>query len=240
MLRQPNVFHASNMSNDNRPLIVITARAGSKRLPGKVLRPFWKNWSLLEFLIRRLQSSEITSHLVLATVDNPENDPVAHVGLACGIKVVRGPEEDVLGRMGLCLEGEEPAFVARVTADNPFTDPALFELQLEAMKVCNADYSYCRLSPKGTAADIWTISCFRSTLENAATPYQHEHANAWVWDHPNDYNILWFEPPEEFVDNNLNLSIDTEEDFSSATDRLNLLTTPLDAYSNLLMAQHIK
>lgn len=198
---------------DDRPLIIITARIGSSRLPGKVLKPFWGRYSILEFLIRRLQASAVTSRIRLAVPDTAENDPVALVGANCGVCVSRGPEDDVLERMNLCFTEEDAPFVSRVTADNPLTDPELFASQWEAMKGMGADYSYCRDCPKGLAADIWTSACFSESVACAATPYEHEHANAWVWNNPDRYRILWYESSGVYPGPEGNYSIDTEEDY---------------------------
>ncbi len=217
------------MVNDSFPLLIITARIGSSRLPGKVLKPFWKDHCLLEFLIRRLQTRPETARLALAAVDTPENNPIAEIGRKCGIRVIRGPEDNVLARMNLCLEGEYARFVGRVTADNPFTDPELFALQFEEMKSVNADYSFCKSCPKGTAADIWTIECFKATVANATTSYELEHVNAWVWDHPDQYNIHWFKPPKHYINHNLNLSIDTDAEFDEVKKYALYLNDPLRA-----------
>jgi len=167
--------------DDKRPLLVITARLGSTRLPGKVLRPIYKSCSILEFLIRRLKSNHDTSRLVLSTGNTPENDKIEKVGLDCGIKVVRGPEENVLERVRMCLDDEEGVeIIGRVTADNPLTDPHLILLQLKEMKKEGADYSYCLNCPTGVAVDLWTRECFGKMCKNASTPKHKEHINAWV------------------------------------------------------------
>lgn len=218
------------MVTDNRPLLIITARAGSSRLPGKVLKTFWRDYSLLEFLIKRLQTLHETSRIILAAVDNNENDPVADIGIKCGIKVIRGTEENVLKRMSLCVMGENTMFVGRITADNPFTDPSLILLQLNEMKRVKADYSYCRETPKGTAADLWTIECFQETVKNASTQYELEHVNAWVWNNPEHNKILWFVPPVNYLDQNkLNLSIDNEEEFNAVRSYASFFENPLKA-----------
>lgn len=222
---------------DDRPLIIITARIGSSRLPGKVLKPFWKEYSILEFLIRRLQAHEETSRITLATVDSPENDVVAEMAAQCDVQVVRGPEDNVVDRMGICLGSLTAGYVARVTADNPFTDPDLFMLQWDEMKRQKANYSFCRRSPIGTAADIWTVDCFRSTMKNASTRYELEHANAWVWNNPGKNRILWFIPPSELIDDILNLSVDREDDFRRVKNIVERLEYPIEA--NILQLRKV-
>jgi len=215
---------------DDRPLLIITARVGSTRLPGKVLRPFWKNMSLLEFLLRRLQSRPESARIAVATPDSAENDPVAALAGKCGVSVVRGPEDDVVGRMSLCLKDPDISFVGRITADNPFTDPELIVAQHREMKRVEADYAYCREGvPKGTAADIWTIESFTETVKSTVSSYQREHANAWVWDHPDRYHILWYIPDTDRRAGSLNLSIDTEADYDRVRRWAERLPSPLTA-----------
>lgn len=218
------------VENHNSLLIIITARMGSKRFPGKVLKPFWGEYSILEFLIKRLQQRKETSHLVLAIPGTSENDLLEDLGIRLGIRVIRGPEQNVLTRMGLCLNGENVGFVARVTADNPFTDPSLMILQHEKMMINKADYSYCKKSPKGTAADIWGIECFKNTIKNASTLYELEHANAWNWNNESHCSVLWFDPPVEYMNPNLNLSIDTDEDYYRVRQYAYGYNRPLEVY----------
>ena len=148
------------MVTSDFPLLVITARVGSTRLPGKVLKPFWREYCLLEFQIRRLQILNGTSRIVLATGMGIENKPVVDIGRKCGIPVIRGPENNVVERMNLCVNGEDAEYVGRITADNPFTDPWLLMDQLNEMQKQEADYSYSKLATIGTSADLWARKCF--------------------------------------------------------------------------------
>lgn len=215
--------------NDLRPLVIITARIGSSRLPGKILKPFWGEYSILEFLIQRLKANAATSRIKLAIPDTPENDIVAETGIGCDVEVCRGPEDDVLERMNICAEGEDAAFIARVTADNPFTDPGLFNLQFDEMIRLGMDYSYCKDCPKGLASDIWTRQCFGASVTNASTSYEHEHANAWVWNNPDKCSVLWFNSFELYKGIQVNFSIDTQAEYEAIRDMAARFRTPLTA-----------
>ena len=217
---------------------MITARYGSTRLRGKVLKPFWKNLSVLEFLIKRLQTQAVTSRLALATVANEENDAIAAVGLKYGIKVARGPEEDVLGRMALAIEGEDAPFIGRVTGDNPLTDPLLAIAQWEEMKKIGADYSYCRECPVGTAMDLWTRKSFEESVREATTAYQREHVNAWVWDHPERYKILWHVPRGEWRKKEITVTLDTQEHLEGLQRKIEGVLNPLRMTLNEIVANY--
>lgn len=220
------------MVTSDFPLLVITARVGSTRLPGKVLKPFWREYCLLEFQIRRLQILNGTSRIVLATGMGIENKPVVDIGRKCGIPVIRGPENNVVERMNLCVNGEDAEYVGRITADNPFTDPWLLMDQLNEMQKQEADYSYSKLATIGTSADLWARKCFEETTEKASTPYEIEHVNAWVWNHSEEYNVLWFDPGNKYANPNLYLSIDTQSDYERIRSSLKLLKNPLTARSD--------
>jgi spore coat polysaccharide biosynthesis protein SpsF len=149
--------------------------------------------------------------------------------------VVRGPEENVLERVSLAVKGEDAEYIGRITADNPFTDPELFMLQWDEMKSIKADYSYCKESPKGSAADIWTVESFESSVENASTYYELEHINAWAWDHLEYYKVLWFVPPPKYISPDLSLSIDTNDEFVCVSNYAMSFEDPLRSNINDLI-----
>lgn len=223
---------------DDRPLLFITARIGSKRLPNKVLLPFWKDLTLLEFLIERLRRYALTSHLIVAVPKGPENDPVALIGEKLSIPTVRGPEDNVVERMSLGSRNEAFSYIGRITADNPFTCPELIGLQLYEMIEKGADYSYCKECPIGMAADLWTRECFEKTANEATTAYEKEHVNAYVWDRPGEFKTLWFRSPDYSPFHNVNLSIDTPDDYLRMKNLADNLPNPLDATLFDLVTNH--
>ena len=58
-----------------RTLVVVQARMGSTRLPGKVLKPL-AGRPMLAFMLERLGGLD-AGLVVLATSDDPRDDPVA-------------------------------------------------------------------------------------------------------------------------------------------------------------------
>lgn len=107
------------------PLIIVQARLGSKRLPGKVLKPI-KGRPMLAYLLDRLPDENV----VVATPDQQ----IAEVAMEeCGVRsfVWNGPEDDVAGRFAACLEAYgNPSTFVRLCADSPLMDYALVEAAL--------------------------------------------------------------------------------------------------------------
>ena len=71
--------------------IIIAARTGSKRLPGKVLLPI-HNLPMIVFLIRRVLNTKLADKIVFATTCLPEDDELCAVVRREGIPVFRGAE----------------------------------------------------------------------------------------------------------------------------------------------------
>lgn len=81
-----------------RVVAVVQARASSSRLPGKVLRELGGR-PVLGWVLRAALASDEVDGVVLATSVDPSDDPVAELaGGVAGVRVHRGPLDDVLSR----------------------------------------------------------------------------------------------------------------------------------------------
>src|SRR5215213_2123633 len=80
-----------------RTVVVITARLGSSRLPGKMLRDL-RGRPVLEHVVDRMRLARRPEEIVLATTREPEDDALEAAARELGIAVFRGPTEDVLVR----------------------------------------------------------------------------------------------------------------------------------------------
>jgi len=102
-------------------LIILQARTGSTRLPGKVLADL-AGLTVLERCVRRLQAAGVGPVLV-ATTHEPADTAIVTRSLALGAQAVRGPVDDVLTRFLVAATGWTGPYVIRATADNPAVDP---------------------------------------------------------------------------------------------------------------------
>lgn len=103
-------------------IIVVQARMGSTRLPGKVMGEIGGMPSIGHTIWRcRLTDYDA----VCAIPDTKENDILWHYLTSNNITVVRGPEQDVLKRYLLASTGYD--IVVRVTGDCPFIDPGVIK-----------------------------------------------------------------------------------------------------------------
>ncbi|MFA4876138.1 MAG: NTP transferase domain-containing protein [Methanoregula sp.] len=107
--------------------IIIQARMGSHRLPGKSLMPVWKEYSLLELILRRITKSKIPKKIILATSTRKIDDRLIPIAERCGVEVIRGSELDVLARIVQAYKAYPSDAIVRAAADNPLLDPEMID-----------------------------------------------------------------------------------------------------------------
>ena len=100
---------------------VVQARLGSTRLPGKILKPFYGNQSILDLMVHKL-SAISNIPVIIATTNSVINEPIEKKALALGVKCFRGEENDVLKRFIDVAEYFDIQGIFRICSDNPFLD----------------------------------------------------------------------------------------------------------------------
>lgn len=98
--------------------IIIQARLGSTRLPGKILKDFYGGKTLLETVIENLKKTG--AKIIVATSVNPNNDKLETFLKERNITVFRGSEDDVLSRFIEAAEANGVDGIVRICSDNPF------------------------------------------------------------------------------------------------------------------------
>ena len=111
------------MTNQNSPKvgIIIQARMGSTRLPGKILKPFHENHSILDIILDKFHEIK-GAKVIVATSTNEENDALEEYLISRGENVFRGSENDVLERFIDAAEKYDVDSIIRICSDNPFLD----------------------------------------------------------------------------------------------------------------------
>lgn len=127
--------------------IIVQARWGSTRAPGKVLAPIGGRTALALTLARCARVHGVDA-VVCAVADDSASDAVAEEAARCGAIVTRGSQSDVLARYAAAARAVRADVVLRVTSDCPLIDPALCADVLAWRAACDADYA-CNNAPAG-------------------------------------------------------------------------------------------
>jgi spore coat polysaccharide biosynthesis protein SpsF len=193
---------------------VIQARAGSTRLPAKVLADLGGR-PVLEWVVRAARAAGQIEKVIVATSTRPADDVVADVADSLGAAVVRGSEGDVLSRFVAALDAHPADAVVRLTADCPLLDPTLIDAVAGAWAAAPIhDYVstvLVRCLPRGLDVELVSASALRA-VDRIATGHDRVHVTSALYADPTAYRLLGLcvTPPA----NDLRVTLDTPEDLA--------------------------
>jgi spore coat polysaccharide biosynthesis protein SpsF len=191
--------------------MVLQARMGSARLPGKVLMPLGGT-TLMGWIVQRLR--DLPWPLVVATSDQVQDDAIVRYCEQMDVQYFRGSEPDVLDRYYQCAVICGFSHVIRLTGDNPCPDTEALQ-QLVALHLSSAlDYthSFGEL-PVGMGAEIFTFEAIRDSWRQGSAAHHREHVNEFIIEHPERFKIGKLEVALAKHAPDLRLTIDTQEDY---------------------------
>lgn len=202
--------------------IIVQARMGSTRMPGKILQLFDGNRTILDILLANLHKVKNTK-VVVATSTNPNNDQLEEYLLSKGELVFRGSEDDVLNRFIAAAEYFDVDGIVRICSDNPFLDYHGIEDLIDRAKKTDADYVGFRVDGKPsikTHFGFWGEFATLDALKRAAMvedTMAHEHVTLYLYTHPEQIHCEWIDCPKFLSGRyDIRLTIDTFQDFRNA------------------------
>lgn len=170
----------------SRAVVIIQARVGSSRLPGKVLKDL-AGQTVLRHVIERCAAVPGVDAVCCAVPNLAQDDPVAEEALACGALVSRGSEKDVLDRYAKAARETGATTVMRVTSDCPVIDPVVAGQVLRLVTENGADYACNNLPPSfphGLDCEAFAANWLQRAADQAVLPSEREHVTPFLRNHP--------------------------------------------------------
>jgi len=165
-----------------KTVAILQARTTSSRLPGKALLPVAGYPSAV---LAALRASNRGNELLAATSDDASDDKLAAAFRENGVRVFRGPLDDVLNRFYLAsLELPSDCVIVRLTGDNVLPDGQLvLELagrlvESELDYIC-VEWPRSRL-PYGLSAEAFSVATLRRAHADAFSTTDREHVGPWM------------------------------------------------------------
>jgi spore coat polysaccharide biosynthesis protein SpsF (cytidylyltransferase family) len=193
--------------------VVIQARMGATRLPGKVMlevlgKPvIWR-------VISRVSKAQLIDGLVVATTTKSEDDVIETFCRKNDISFFRGSDEDVLDRYYQCAKKHDLENIVRITADCPLHDPHVIDLVIKKYKSGNYDYisntdppSY----PDGIDVEIFSLYALEKAWTNATLSSEREHVTPYIRKNKNLFRVGNVQKETDLSE--LRWTLDQEEDF---------------------------
>jgi spore coat polysaccharide biosynthesis protein SpsF len=191
-----------------RAVVIVQARMGSRRLPGKSLADI-SGRSLLAHAVLRLRTSGLP--VVVATTDRDEDDVIAVESTRCGAAVYRGSADDVLARYVGAAEQTDATWVVRATADNPAVDAEGVSRVVDVITRTGADHVSEAGLPAGAAVEAVSLDALRRAAELASDAPDREHVTTFVRRDPR-FTLIRAIAPADRRRAGLSLTVDTADD----------------------------
>jgi len=170
----------------SRAIVIIQARLGSTRLPGKVLMDL-AGQTVLRHVVERCAAIPGVDAVCCAVPDLARDEPVAAEAARCGALVSRGPELDVLARYAIAARESGATTVMRVTSDCPALDPGIAGEVLRLVTEGGADYACNNLPPSfphGLDCEAFRAEWLWHAEREAVLPSEREHVTPYLRNHP--------------------------------------------------------
>lgn len=197
--------------------IVIQARMGSTRLPGKVLMKIG-NKRLLEHIIDRLKTLQMPEcRVVVATSTESRDDVIEKFCNEKGVACFRGDEKNVLNRYWMCTLQYGFDDIVRLTADNPFVDIAELERLIQMHRFYKAEYSYSDTElPVGLGAEIFSREALQRSMEKAYKENHFEHVDDYILENMEQFKCRKLDLDRDKIHPELQFTVDTKEQLDKA------------------------
>ena len=208
-------------------LCIVQARMGSERLPGKVMREM-NGKPMISYTLNSLKKSKYIDEIVLATSTQEINNPLVEYVEKANFNVFRGENEDnVLERYKLASDKYNGDVIIRVTGDCPLINPIIVDHVIT--KFLMYDYDYVRLDvpdtfQRGFDAEVFSKEaldkvygkiCSEENVHNKGYDPFREHVTFYIYNHQDEFRVGYVNGEGKYFKNrNINLSVDTEEDFN--------------------------
>lgn len=197
-----------------KTIVVIQARMGSTRLPGKILMPLGEHDNL-HYVTARCKNIPGVDEVIVATSRLAQDDAVERWCEEHQIVCCRGSEEDVLGRYIEAAEPYQPAYVVRVTADCPFLDMEMAQDMICLIQKKDVDIIDLGAAlPRGLAVEAVSYSALRYIDQHGQEPRHREHVTYYAYEYKGEFKRAVYQPPVNRLYPQLRITLDTEEDYA--------------------------
>ncbi|MFX1383435.1 MAG: cytidylyltransferase domain-containing protein [Promethearchaeota archaeon] len=171
--------------------VIIQARVGSTRLPGKVLAEI-EGHPLLWHLVKRLQNSKFSPEIIIATTNSEEDLEILTLSERLNVESYAGSIDDVLDRVYQAALKFRIDIIIRITADCPLIDPEVFDKVLEFYLENDYDYvsnTHPPTYPDGLDVEICSFKVLERTWKEAKLASEREHVTYHIWNNNQKFKL---------------------------------------------------
>jgi spore coat polysaccharide biosynthesis protein SpsF len=175
--------------------IILQARMGASRLPGKMLKPIIDGKGALELMIERLKKLSFKHSLLVATTQLEEDNVLEEICKKLNVASFRGHSTDVLDRYynAANLGDDQPEIVVRLTGDCPLHDVDVIEQVVDYFIQNNVDYvsnTNPPTYPDGLDVEVMSYKALASAFKHAKKEIEREHVTPYIRENKATFKCL--------------------------------------------------
>ena len=197
-----------------KKIVIVQARLGSTRLPGKILKKLGSK-SALHHVLNRCLAIDGISDVCCAIPDSDENDIIVEEATHCAVQISRGSEADVLKRYHQAATDTNADIIIRVTSDCPLIDPDIIGAVLKKFEQKEADFASNnepRSWPHGLDCEVFSMEWLDKANSDACEKFDREHVGSFIRHHNKVKKVNYFAPVNGL--DKYRWTLDTAEDFA--------------------------
>lgn len=196
-----------------KTIVIIQARMGSSRLPGKVLFPLG-NEDVLTYVIERCKLIKGIDEVIVATSNLLIDDSIEKWCSNNNIICYRGSEENVLQRYIDVANVYNPNYIVRVTADCPFIDYEMITEMIEKIKEENVQIiDIIDEIPRGLAGEVFSKELLEEVARKASESRHYEHVTYYAYEYPKEFTRSNYKVSKTLINKSYRITLDTEDDY---------------------------
>lgn len=141
--------------------IIIEARTNSKRFKNKILKKIYKNYSVLDYILKKLKTQKIISNIVVATTTKKNDITICKICKKRKISFFRGSENNLIKRVSDAAKHNKIEHIIQLTSDNPFVDIKILKKLIKIYSNGKYDFvsnSLKRSFPIGSDIRIFSLT----------------------------------------------------------------------------------
>ncbi len=197
-----------------KTVVIIQARLGSTRLPGKVLLDL-AGEPMLARVVNRVRRARRVDEVVIATTTETRDDELERICTQRGWPCYRGSEQDVLDRYYQASKAHGADVIVRITSDCPLIEPTLIDAIIERRELEQADFTsntIHRTYPRGLDTEVFPFAVLETAWCEDRNPAWREHVTPFITNHPERFSNVQVTNGDDH--SNLRWTVDTPEDFA--------------------------
>jgi len=207
-------------------VLIIQARMGSKRLPGKSILKL-AGETLVGRIIERVKRCKLVDQIVLAIPDSYENQILCDIARKYKIYVFKGSESNLLERFYKAALETNADYIVRLPADNATPEPneidKIIDHHINLQRVgfsSNLSSFFGSGYPDGIGAEIFDFCLLHDSYkkENNKDKLEHVHLNFFDYSIEQAVDLDWcpistIKCPKEYRRPDLILDINTYDQY---------------------------